>query len=220
MISNADLVKDYIMHISSASYPCIAARASIQKNSARYFVADHLGCPKDDRAILDFLHSCVDEYRAQKADYFSASILFKQPELLSEEEFDMLLWQRLQAFSDLDRLKYAHDPRVSNDPASDNFCYSIKEEGFFIVGMNPGSKRESRKFKSPVLVFNPHAQFEQLRESQAYAKMQAIVRKNDLGFSGSVNPMLKDFGCESEVYQYSGRAYDKNWQCPLKKNNG
>jgi FPC/CPF motif-containing protein YcgG len=28
--------------------------------------------------------------------------------------------------------------------------------------------------------------------------------------------MLEDFGEASEVYQYSGRQYDEQWQCPLK----
>ncbi len=46
--------------------------------------------------------------------------------------------------------------------------------------------------------------------------MKNAIRKRDVAFSGSVNPMLEDFGKTSEVYQYSGRNYDSNWQCPLK----
>jgi FPC/CPF motif-containing protein YcgG len=46
--------------------------------------------------------------------------------------------------------------------------------------------------------------------------MKNTVRKRDIAFSGSVNPMLQDFGESSEVYQYSGRKYDDSWQCPLK----
>ncbi len=49
-----------------------------------------------------------------------------------------------------------------------------------------------------------------------YDMMKNAVRKRDVAYSGSVNPMLKDFGKASEVFQYSGRKYDENWQCPLK----
>lgn len=40
-----------------------------------------------------------------------------------------------------------------------------------------------------------------------------------MAYSGSINPMLEDFGTSSEVYQYSGRKYDAEWRCPLKFNN-
>jgi hypothetical protein len=45
--------------------------------------------------------------------------------------------------------------------------------------------------------------------------MKAVVRKKDMVLAGSINPMLTNFGEASEVYQYSGKQYDKNWQCPL-----
>jgi FPC/CPF motif-containing protein YcgG len=49
--------------------------------------------------------------------------------------------------------------------------------------------------------------------------MKDVVRKRDIAYSGSVNPMLTDFGNASEVYQYSGRKYEDTWQCPLKINH-
>ena len=71
----------------------------------------------------------------------------------------------------------------------------------------------------PALVFKPHAQIEELRKTGKYGTMKGVVRKRDIFFSGSVNPMLEDFGVASEVYQYSGRKYDDTWQCPLKINH-
>ena len=65
-------------------------------------------------------------------------------------------------------------------------------------------------------MFNPHIQFEQLREISKYEKMKDVVRRRDVVFSGSVNPMLNDFGELSEVYQYSGQQYPESWKCPLK----
>ena len=55
--------------------------------------------------------------------------------------------------------------------------------------------------------------------SGKYEKMKHVVRKRDIAFSGSINPMLKDFGEVSEIYQYSGRKYDDTWRCPLKINH-
>ena len=54
-----------------------------------------------------------------------------------------------------------------------------------------------------------------MKTGARYEKMKTIVRKRDIVYSGSVNPMLTDFGEASEVYQYSGRKYDSDWKCPL-----
>lgn len=129
------------------------------------------------------------------------------------------MWMRLQALSDLDAEMYPYDGRVNPDPQSDQFSFSLKEEAFFVIGLNPQSSRPARRFKYPTLVFNPHAQFEELRALKRYDKMKNIVRKKDVALSGSINPMLNDFGDSSEVYQYSGLRYDHNWQCPFKYKN-
>jgi hypothetical protein len=50
--------------------------------------------------------------------------------------------------------------------------------------------------------------------------MKTIVRKRDISCSGSVNPMLDDFGHSSEAIQYSGLFNDNQWQCPLTINHG
>lgn len=182
-------------------------------------VAEHMICPNDDKIILQFLYSFIEEYRSSKEFYHSAAIIFKKPGIHSEEMFEEILWQRLQALADLDAKNHDYDKRVSTDPSSANFSFSLKEEAFYIIGLHPSSSRASRQFKYPTLVFNPHALFEQLSETTKYDKMKVAVRKRDMTHSGSINPMLKDFGEASEVYQYSGRHYDETWQCPLKINH-
>jgi len=220
MISvNDQIIDQYKLHLTSANFPCVGARASIQKNQARYMVADHMACSRDDAGILTFLYDFVDEYRQSTDCFYSASIIFQQPEMMSEEEFDTFLWKRLQSLSDLDSSNYCYDPRVSADPQSPDFCFSLKGEAFFIIGMHASSNRLSRQFKYPVLVFNPHAQFEKLKMTDAYKKLQHIIRERDTSYSGSVNPMLSDFSGGLEVNQYSGRIYENSWQCPLKINH-
>jgi FPC/CPF motif-containing protein YcgG len=161
----------------------------------------------------------VDDFRKSDGLYHSAAVVFKGPEAPAEAQFDDLMWQRLQSLSSNDALHHAYDNRVSSDPASGKFSFSLKGEAFYIVGLHAGSSRLTRQFQYPTLVFNPHAQFEQLRETAKYDAIKGAVRKRDVAYSGSVNPMLDDFGTVSEVFQYSGRQYDAAWQCPLKINH-
>lgn len=214
-----NIIEKYKAYLERKEFACIAAKAALAKAQIKCLVADHLACPKDDDNILQFLYAFIDDYRASKEMYHSAAIIFKGPDVCNEPLFDAFMWQRLQALSNLDAVKYEYDKRVAADPSSGNFSFSLKEESFYIIGLHPGSSRLTRQFTYPTLVFNPHAQFEQLRETQKYDNIKGAVRKRDVAYSGSVNPMLEDFGEASEVYQYSGRKYDESWQCPLKINH-
>lgn len=211
--------ESYHDFINQKDFPCIAAKAAISKNQVRIFVCDHIACPKDDYAITKFIHDFVEEYQKDRKLYSSAVVIFKEPHSCSEEEFDALMWQRLQSISDIDAMQYPWNQKISRDPESPQFSFCIKEEPLYIVGLHPGSHRESRHFQYPAIVFNPHDQFQKLRDANKYAAMKNAVRKRDEKFSGNVNPMLADFGEESEVYQYSGRVYDKDWECPFKSNH-
>lgn len=214
--SSEYIIEKYKEFINKKEFVCVAAKAALAKEQISCVVASHIACPKDDIEILQFLYSFVDTYRSSKELYHSAAIIFEQPQIIDEVMFDEYLWQRLQALSNLDAKNYSYDKRVNNDPASPDFSFSLKEEAFFVIGLHPSSSRAVRQFNYPVIVFNPHAQFEQLRDTEKYQQIKKVARKRDLAFSGSVNPMLQDFGEASEVYQYSGRQYDKEWKCPLK----
>jgi len=210
------IIQEYRSFINEKTFPCIAAKAAVANEQVRCIVAGNMACPKDDYDILQFLYNFVDEYRTSKDFYHSAVVIFSDENIYSEEMFDALLWQRLNALHRLDAQHYDYDNRVEKNPASAKFSFSIKQEAFYIIGLHPGSSRPARQFKYPALVFNPHAQFEELKTINKYEKMKHAVRKRDIALSGSVNPMLQDFGESSEVYQYSGRKYDDSWKCPLK----
>ena len=209
------IIDEYQEYILNKDFPCVAARAAANRQQIKCMVAEHLACPKDDAAILQFLYAFIDEYRQSDELFHSAAIIFKSTDIPSEKLFDTFLWQRLQQLANLDAQQFKYDPRVNPDPTSPDFSFSLKEEAFFIIGLHPESSRPARQFRYPTLVFNPHAQFEQMRENERYQKMQNIVRKRDVAYAGSINPMLQDYGSASEVYQYSGRQYDQTWQCPL-----
>jgi FPC/CPF motif-containing protein YcgG len=214
------VVEEFQRFISDDTYPCVAARAALSRQQIKFLVADHMACPKDDNRILQFVYEFVEHYRASKTTLHSAAVIFRQPGMTTEEMFDSFLWQRLQSLATMDAENFSYDKRVSSEPMSSDFSFSLAEEAFFIIGMHPGSSRPARRFRYPALIFNPHAQFDELRTLDRYEKMKNIVRKRDILFSGSINPMLSDYGNTSEALQYSGRHYGSEWTCPLKTMHG
>ncbi|HEX8329297.1 MAG TPA: guanitoxin biosynthesis heme-dependent pre-guanitoxin N-hydroxylase GntA [Hymenobacter sp.] len=208
-------IEEYFGFITNKDFPCVAAKTALTWNQINCLVVDHLACPKDDAAILEFIYQFVDTYRQSEKFYHSAAIIFRGPTVPNEAMFEELFWQRLQSLANLDARHYGHDKRVVPDPASPEFSFSLKEEAFFVVGLHPGSSRAARQFKYPTLVFNAHAQFEQIRTNGRYDTLRDTIRTRDVNYSGSVNPMLQNFGAASEVYQYTGKVYDDAWKCPF-----
>ncbi len=91
------IIGEYKAFLQDKAFPCVGARAALARQHIRSMVAGHMGCPKDDRAILQFLYHFVDDYRKSDQLFHSAAVIFKAPEMHSEEIFDHCLWQRLQA---------------------------------------------------------------------------------------------------------------------------
>jgi FPC/CPF motif-containing protein YcgG len=209
------LAKSLEAFISAVTFPCLMAKAALNSSQLKSITVPHMGCPTHDAEILKFLYQFVDQYKNLNNGYSSAAVIFEKPVTLTETLFEQLMWERLQALSNLDALQYSYDKRVSADPVNGNFSFSIKEEAFYIIGMHPASSRMARRFYFPVLIFNPHAQFESLRVNQKYEKVKQVIRKRDIALSGSVNPMLSDFGQAPEALQYSGKQHDQQWKCPL-----
>jgi FPC/CPF motif-containing protein YcgG len=105
----------------------------------------------------------------------------------------------------------------SNDPEDAKFAFSFAGWAFFVVGLHPRSSRVARRFAQPALVFNAHRQFDELRTSGHFTRIQALVRERELALQGSLNPNLAEFGARSEARQYSGRAVEDSWKCPFHK---
>ncbi len=55
-----------------------------------------------------------------------------------------------------------------------------------------------------------------MRETGKYDTMKKSVRKKDILLSGNINPMLRDHGTISEVWQYSGKENNSIGECPFK----
>jgi len=210
-----EIAEDYFRFIEAKEFPCIGAKAALGKDQIRVLVAGHMACPKDDHDILKFLFTFVDDYRQSGDLYNSAVIIFKDPVDLTEDKFETLFWSRIQAISDLDSKQYPYDQRVKHDPAAVEYSFSLKEEAFYLIGLYPGSSRPARRFRYPAIVFNPHSQFDKLRELNKFETMKQFIRNRDIRYSGSVNPMMADFGVASEATQYTGQQYNQDWKCPF-----
>jgi FPC/CPF motif-containing protein YcgG len=210
------IVDAYKLFLLQRSFPCVAAKAAMARQQICCVLAGDMGSEEDDPAILDFLYDFVEKYRNSKQLYQSAAVIFLRPVIADEEHFEKLFWRRLQCLADLDARHYLYDDRVSMDVGSAEFSFSLKGEAHFVLGLHPYNSRPARRFSYPTIVFNPHEQFEILRENHTYENLKRVIRHRDQRFSGSINPMLDDFGSSPEVLQYSGRKYDHTWQCPLK----
>jgi FPC/CPF motif-containing protein YcgG len=219
MDSQKQIKNEYLNYIKNVNFPCVAAKSALIYGQLKIMVADHMACPRDDKKILEFLYKFVDFYRGSNEIFHSAAVIFKQPDLLGEEQFENLMWRKLQSLSSQDAQNYNYDSRVDCDVGSNKFSFSLKEEAFFIIGLHPKSSRISRRFKYPALVFNPHQQFETLRQKNCFDKIKNVIRQRDKKISGDVNHMLQDYGLVSEAAQYSGRQHNEEWQCPLKINH-
>jgi len=203
--------------IQDPAFPCVGAKSALSRDQLRIVVARDITSGWDDLRIYPALLAFVSRYKREPGLFRSFAVLFESPTALSEADFERHLWARLQSLSDKDAwLGLPYDERVEAHPDDPHFALSFGGEGFFVVGLHPNASRRARRFAAPALVFNLHDQFERLRAQGRYGRLRERIVARDVAYSGSVNPMLARHGEASEARQYSGRAVDATWTCPLK----
>lgn len=209
------LASEFAQFVNDRAFPCVGAKAALNRDGMRFVVARHFGSAWDDLRILPALHALARRYREHPELFQSLVVVFEQGAPNNEAEYEHRLWQRLQSLSDKDEwLGQPTDPRVAHDPDDPHFAMSFGGEAFFVVGLHPAASRPARRFRVPAMVFNLHDQFEQLRAMGKYDPMRATIIDRDVALSGSPNPMLEAHGTISAARQYSGRAVDADWECP------
>lgn len=209
-----DIISEFRSFIQEPDYPCVGAKSALMNEKIKFFVSRDIARPDNDHEIVARLQEFAQELDPTSL-FVSFVIIFKETDLMYEQDFENLMWDRLQSFSDIDCKDYQWDDQVSSDPESCDFSLSIGGRAFYVIGMHPNSSRKARQSKYPALVFNLHSQFELLRSDGRYNHIKETIIDRDIAFSGSANPMLAKFGEISEARQYSGRVVGEAWKCPF-----
>lgn len=213
---NSDpLAEEFRGFLAQPDFPCVGAKSALARGQMQFLVARDITSAWDDLRIYPALFNFAEAYRANPALFQSFVVIFKGPDCLDEPSYEGFLWERLQSLTDKDGWHgQLHDARVSANPADPHFSLSFANEAFFVVGLHPHASRPARRFAFPAIVFNPHDQFEKLRQQDVYGGLRDKILKRDEALAGSRNPMLQIFGEKSEANQYSGRVVQDDWKCP------
>ena len=214
-------------------FPCLGAKAAFNSDSQTIRVFEELGSAESTAELAAALHDFTrlvgrdsvepnggatphsgGSTESRPTDYSTFIAIFESPRETTEIEFEHLIWKQL-------RLLHARDTRgewaanVASDPADPHFSFSFGGQALYVIGMHAHSSRTARRFPWPAMIFNPHEQFERLRADGKWKHMQETIRERDRQLQGSINPMLSDFGEQSEARQYSGRAVEAHWRAPF-----
>lgn len=203
--------------IRSDRFPCVGAKSALARGELSVSVFDDITVPADDIDLREDLLRFSRRLDRKGPVVQSFVAVYRGPGCLTEPDFEKALWNRLQCLHNLDAVTGAAWAQgTSPDPSSPEFSVSLCGESFFVIGLHPEASRPARRFSYPALVFNSHDQFERLRADGRFDQMKAIIRQREKAATGSVNPMLSDFGERSEARQYSGRQVGDDWICPFK----
>lgn len=207
--------EDFRAHISGEDFSCVGAKAALNGSLFRVGFYSQMNAAETNAVLAGDLQAFASEQKNSSTNYASFAAIFDTPVARNEKAWESSLWTQLENLHNFDRRHFDWDSSVSSDPEDVNFSFSFAGTGFFIVGLHPQSSRLARQFSRATMVFNPHAQFDRLRELEQYERLQKTIRTREMKLQGSLNPNLSDFGTQSEARQYSGRAVEENWKCPF-----
>ena len=205
--------RDIQSFVVDGAHPCIMAKSVFKmKNYDLHAYADMQGETQIKELLAD-LETYLQDAGRDSMNFRSFVAVFPNNKFSDEISFENALWATLQQLHEADEMPW--DESVSRNPDDTEFSFSLLGKAFYVIGLHPQSSRMARQAPYTTLVFNLHQQFEKLREIGTYQNVRDMIRKNDEKLQGSINPVLKDFGDDSESRQYSGRNVESNWKCPF-----
>ncbi len=212
-LSRKDSVEARFRKYINEQHPCVMAKSIIVNDNLTLHTYSRMTSQMDQRILMDDLREYVKGFKPESRNFRSFVAVFTQEEGMDEATFESKLWALLISLNEIDDC--AWDPSVSSDPENKFFSFSLFGKAFYIVGLHPYSSRIARRSPQVSIVFNLHAQFEKLRKMGVYQQVRDRIRANDEEIQGFANPMLDDFGEDSEARQYSGRQVGPEWKCPF-----
>lgn len=202
--------------IAGERFSCLAAKAALRRETLCSIELCRLASEETTTKLHAALTTFVESRLKPDENFATLVAVFDAPRGLSEQAFDVLLWEQLAALHEVDVARgYSWAREVAADPASTKFAFSVAEHPFFVVGMHDNASRISRRFPRPALAFNSHRQFQRLKANGVYSGLQRRIRQRELRLQRSINPNLAEFGEASEARQYAGLATDARWRCPF-----
>ena len=201
--------------VLNPQFTCVGAKSTVRQRSYRFGMYPAMAEPASTAALAHDLYLFTQEAPTIPGEFATMIASFEGPSTGDEEAFERLLWGTLQQLHDLDAPHYAWAADVSADPSDAEFSFSFAEMPFFVIGLHAASSRMTRRLAWPTLVFNPHRQFEQLKQRGRFERFRHVIREAEQRLQGDVNPMASDFGQHSEAAQYSGRNVYPSWKCPF-----
>ncbi len=202
--------------VSHPDYPCVGAKSALARSSYLIGLYPSMSQTQHAPAVVDDLR-WFGEHSAELGDsYVTFMAVFESRDIGSPERFESALWSYLQAMNRYDSLDCAWDPSVSDNPSDPEFSFSVGGKAYFVIGLHPSARREARRFPFPMLVFNLHSQFEELREAGKFERLRSTIRSREVALEGKPNPLLKDFGTSSEAAQYAGCPHASGWSPPFR----
>lgn len=198
--------------VAHVEFPCLGAKSVFRRGTVEHAVLDDMTDPAVPEQLLARLAAFARSIEGQDG-FHSFLATFRGPVAVDEAAFETALFDLLQRIHDADGGAWA--PGVGSEPNDPHFAFSAGGTAYFIVGLHPAASRVARRAPLPTLVFNPHAQFERLREEGRFDGMRTTIRRRDTELQGFVNPMVADHGDSTEAMQYSGRRHGADWTPPL-----
>ncbi len=204
--------------VLNPQFSCVGAKSAVHHDAYRLGVYAAMGSPDAAAGLARDLFRFLTEVNTGviSGDFATFVAVFREPLGVDESAFERAMWTHLRLLHRLDAKEFEWDPSVSSDPRDPHFSFSFARRALFVVSLHPHSSRIARQFPWPAMVFNPHDQFERLREKGQWERMKQVIREKELALQGGINPTLTDFGELSEARQYSGRSVEPDWLPPFR----
>jgi FPC/CPF motif-containing protein YcgG len=145
-------------------YPCVGSRSAVNQGSYRFAMYDEMCSEEATAGLTHDLLRFVAEQDEIEGEFTTFIAAFESPKVKDPIDFEQMLWRQLRMLYEVDRDKHAWDATVNRDPNDSRFAFSFGGRAFFVVGLAPSGERWARTFPWPLLAFNAHRQFRELRE--------------------------------------------------------